>query len=63
MFVLKKLFRYLAREDRENPSDVHLWWGGEPNRDIRYALFTLVVSIIDWAMAIVILFLLFPCPL
>jgi len=45
MFVLKKLFRHLAREDRRNPSDVHLWWGGEPNRDIRYALFTFFFEI------------------
>jgi len=31
----------LVEEDKVSPSDVYLWWGGEPNRDANYALLTL----------------------
>jgi len=33
--------RLLVEEDKVEPSDVYLWWGGEPNSDSCYALLTL----------------------
>ena len=35
----------IAQEDRGEPSDVHLWWGGEPNSDSCYAYLTLFVEV------------------
>jgi len=35
------LCNLLVEEDKVNPSDVYLWWGGEPNRDANYAILTL----------------------
>jgi hypothetical protein len=35
----------LVREDRVRPSDVFMWWGGEPNNDCCYAFLTLFFEI------------------
>jgi hypothetical protein len=35
------LCNQLFEEEKVNPSDVYLWWGGEPNRDANYAILTL----------------------
>jgi len=37
--------KLLEEEDKVEPSDVYLWWGGEPNRDSRYALLTLFFEV------------------
>jgi len=37
--------KLLVEEDKVEPSDVYLWWGGEPNRDSRYALLTLFFEV------------------
>jgi len=37
--------KLLVEEDKAEPSDVYLWWGGEPNRDACYALLTLFFEI------------------
>ncbi len=37
----EKWCKLLVEEDKVEPSDVYLWWGGEPNRDSCYALLTL----------------------
>lgn len=39
------LCKQLMEEDKANPSDVYLWWGGEPNRDANYALLTLFFEV------------------
>jgi len=39
--VAKEICDLLAHEDKDNQSDVFLWWGGEPNRDLCYAFLTL----------------------
>jgi len=33
--------KLLVEEDKAEPSDVHLWWGGEPGSDSCYAFLTL----------------------
>jgi len=35
----------LVEEDKVEPSDVYLWWGGEPNNDSCYALLTLFFEV------------------
>lgn len=35
----------LVQEDRVEPSDVYLWWGGEPNTDSCYAFLTLFFEV------------------
>jgi len=37
--------KLLVEEDKAEPSDVYLWWGGEPNHDSRYALLTLFFEV------------------
>jgi len=41
----RELGEYLAQEDRVEPSDVYLWWGGEPNSDSCYAFLTLFFEV------------------
>jgi len=41
----RELGEYLVQEDRGEPSDVHLWWGGEPNSDSCYAYLTLFFEV------------------
>jgi len=43
--VAERWCKLLVEEDKAEPSDVHLWWGGEPNRDSCYALLTLFFDI------------------
>jgi hypothetical protein len=39
--LARDLTQHLMEEDRARPSDVYLWWGGEPNVDSCYAFLTL----------------------
>jgi len=41
----KELGEYLVQEGRGEPSDVYLWWGGEPNTDSCYAFLTLFFEV------------------
>lgn len=41
----KRWCKLLVEEDKAEPSDVYLWWGGEPNSDSCYALLTLFFEI------------------
>jgi len=41
----KKWCKFLVEEDKVEPSDVYLWWGGEPNSDDCYAFLTLFFDI------------------
>jgi len=43
--IAKELCRLLVQEDRAEPSDVYLWWGGEPNSDSCYAFLTLFFEV------------------
>jgi hypothetical protein len=43
--IAKELCKLLVEEDKAEPSDVYLWWGGEPNSDSCYALLTLFFEI------------------
>jgi hypothetical protein len=43
--VAKEWFKLLFEEDKIEPSDVYLWWGGEPNSDSCYAFLTLFFEI------------------
>jgi len=39
--MVKEWCDLLLAEDKINPSDVYLWWGGEPGKGGKYALLTL----------------------
>jgi len=41
----KEWCKLLVEEDKVEPSDVYLWWGGEPNSDSCYAFLTLFFEI------------------
>jgi len=41
----EKWCRLLVEEDKAEPSDVYLWWGGEPASDSCYALLTLFFEV------------------
>jgi len=43
--IAKELCQLLAEEDKIEPSDVNLWWGGEPNSDSCYAFLTLFFEV------------------
>ena len=43
--IAKEWCKLLVEEDMDEPSDVYLWWGGEPNRDSCYALLTLFFEV------------------
>lgn len=43
--VVKEWFKLLVEEDKIEPSDVYLWWGGEQNSDSCYAFLTLFFEI------------------
>ena len=43
--IAKEWCKLLVEEDRAEPSDVYLWWGGEPNSDSCYAFLTLYFEI------------------
>ncbi|MGQ9514788.1 MAG: hypothetical protein ACUVTL_07045 [Thermoproteota archaeon] len=41
---VKEVGEYLV-QDRDEPFDVYLWWGGEPNTDSCYAFLTLFFEV------------------
>jgi len=43
--IAKRWCKLLVEEDKAEPSDVYLWWGGEPNSDSCYALLTLFFEV------------------
>ena len=43
--IAERWCKLLVEEDKTEPSDVYLWWGGEPNRDSCYALLTLFFEV------------------
>lgn len=43
--IAKRWRELLVEEDRIKPSDVYLWWGGEPNSDSCYAFLTLYFEV------------------
>jgi len=43
--IAKKICESLVKEDKADPSDVYLWWGGEPNADLCYAILTLYFEV------------------
>lgn len=44
-WVARDMCKDLVEEDKKEPSDVYLWWGGEPNFDGCYALLALCFEI------------------
>lgn len=43
--IAKEWCKLLVEEDKVSPSDVYLWWGGEPNSDACYAFLTLFFEV------------------
>jgi len=43
--IAKDWCKLLIEEDKVEPSDVYLWWGGEPNSDSCYAFLTLFFEV------------------
>jgi len=43
--IALKWCQLLVEEDKVEPSDVYLWWGGEPNSDSCYAFLTLFFEV------------------
>lgn len=43
--IAREWCEMLIEEDRAEPSDVYLWWGGEPNSDRCYAFLTLFFEV------------------
>jgi len=43
--IAKEWCEFLVEEDKVEPSDVYLWWGGEPNSDRCYAFLTLFFEV------------------
>jgi len=43
--IAKDWCKLLVEEDKTGLSDVHLWWGGEPNSDSCYAFLTLFFEV------------------
>ena len=43
--IAKDWCKFLVEEDKAEPSDVYLWWGGEPNSDSCYAFLTLFFEV------------------
>jgi len=43
--MAKDLCGHLVEEDRDNPSDIYLWWGGEPEDYPCYAFLTLYFEV------------------
>jgi len=43
--VAERWCKLLVEEDKAEPSDIYLWWGGEPNSDSCYALLTLFFEV------------------
>lgn len=43
--IARNWCKFLVDEDKVEPSDVYLWWGGEPNSDSCYAFLTLFFEV------------------
>jgi len=43
--IAREWCEMLVEEDKVEPSDVYLWWGGEPNSDCCYAFLTLFFEV------------------